>query len=154
MDNLKITSFEDLKRYAQGEVIELPPFAEGLPFVARISRQSMMSLVKNKKIPNSLLKSANELFSSGITGAFDEENEEALSQMFDLMDVICEASFIEPTYQQIKESGVTLTDEQLMFVFNYSQAGVRALESFRSEQGGLEDNRGGSPLQDTTEPAT
>lgn len=133
MSDLKITSFEELKKYANGEVVELPPFAEGRPFVARISRPSMMTLVKNKKIPNSLLKSANELFSSGITGAFDEENEEALANLFDLMDVICEASFVEPTYQQIKEAGVTLTDEQLMFVFNYSQAGVRALESFRSE---------------------
>ena len=133
MGELKITSFEELKTYAAGEVVELPPFAEGRPFVARISRPSMMSLVKSGKIPNSLLKSANELFSSGITGAFDEENEEALSQMFDLMDVICEASFVEPTYQQIKDAGVTLTDEQLMFVFNYSQAGVRALESFREQ---------------------
>lgn len=133
MSELKITSFEELKNYAAGEVVELPPFAEGRPFVARIARPSMMALVKNGKIPNSLLKSANELFSSGITGAFDEENDAALSQMFDLMDVICEASFVEPTYQQIKDSGVTLTDEQLMFVFNYSQAGVRALESFREQ---------------------
>lgn len=131
MNELKITSFEELKNYAAGEVVELPAFAENRPFVARIRRPSMMALVKRGKIPNSLLKSANELFSSGITGAFDEENEAALSQMFDLMDVICEASFVEPTYQQIKESGVTLTDEQLMFVFNYSQAGVKALESFR-----------------------
>lgn len=133
MENMKITSFEELKEYAKGEVVELPAFAEGRPFIARLSRPSMMALVKRGTIPNSLLKSANELFSNGVVGAFDEENEAALSQMFDLMDIICEASFVEPTYQQIKESGITLTDEQLMFVFNYSQAGVKALESFRQQ---------------------
>lgn len=130
---MEITSFEALKEYANGEVVQLPDFAEGKPFVARLTRPSMMALVKNGMIPNTLLQKANELFSSGVSGAFDESNGETLAQMFDLMDIVCEASFVEPTYQQIKESGVTLTDEQLMFVFNYSQRGVKALESFRGE---------------------
>ncbi len=133
MKNLKITSFEELQSYAQGDIVELPPFSQDRPFVAKLTRPSMMELVKNGKIPNSLLKSANELFSSGIVGAFDENREDALSQLFEVIDVICEASFVEPTYQQIKDSGIKLTDEQLMFIFNYSQAGVKALESFRSE---------------------
>ena len=133
MKNLKITSFEELQAYAQGDIVELPPFSQNRPFVAKLTRPSMMELVKNGKIPNSLLKSANELFSSGIVGAFDENKEDALSQLFEVIDVICEASFVEPTYQQIKDSGIKLTDEQLMFIFNYSQAGVKALESFRSE---------------------
>lgn len=130
---MNITTLEDLQNYAQGEIVELPPFAEGKPFVARLTRPSMMTLVKRGKIPNVLLQKANELFTSGVGGAFDESNDEALAQMFDLMDIMCEASFVEPTYQQIKDSGVELTDEQYMFVFNYSQRGVKALESFREQ---------------------
>ena len=133
MDSAKITSLATLKSYAEGDIVELPPFAEDKPFVARLRRPSLMALVKEGKIPNTLLVHANELFSSGVQGAFDEENEEALSQLFDLMDTICEASFMEPTYHEIKTSGIELTDEQLMFVYNYSQAGVKALESFRGE---------------------
>lgn len=129
----QITSFETLQKYAQGDIVTLPSFSEDQPFTARLRRPSMMALVKNGKIPNSLLNKANELFTSGISGAFDEENQAALSQMFDLMDTICEASFLEPTWSEIKSSGIELTDEQLMFVFNYSQAGVKALESFRGE---------------------
>jgi len=131
--NMNITTIEELKKYAEGDIVELPPFSQGRPFVAKLSRPSMMELVKCGKIPNSLLKSANELFSNGISGAFDEDKETALTDLFEVIDVICEASFVEPTYKQIKDSGVKLTDEQLMFVFNYSQAGVKALESFRSE---------------------
>lgn len=129
----QVTSLETLRQYAEGDIVELPPFAEDKPFVAKLSRPSLMNLVKRGKIPNTLLQQANELFSSGISGAFDEKNQEALSQLFDLMDTICEASFVEPTYQQIKDAGIILTDEQLMFVYNYSQAGVKALESFRKE---------------------
>lgn len=128
-----ITSIEELRAYAQGDIVELPPFAQGKPFVARLQRPSLMGLVKDGKIPNSLLIQANELFSGGLEGALDETNEEALSQMFDIMDTICDASFLEPTYNQIKETGIKLTDEQLLFVFNYSQAGVKALEPFCEE---------------------
>lgn len=127
-----ITSLEELRNYAQGDIVELPPFAEGRPFVARLQRPSMMGLVKEGKIPNTLLVKANELFSDGLA-SLDEQDENALSQLFDLMDTICEASFVEPTYEQIKSTGIKLTDEQLLFVFNYGQAGVKALESFRTE---------------------
>ena len=41
-------------------------------------------------------------------------------------------------YDDLKEAGVKLTDEQMMFVFNYTQNGVEALESFREER---EDNK-------------
>ena len=146
-----ITSFEELKKYSEGEIVELPPFAEGQPFVARIKRPSMMGLVKNGKIPNKLLISANNLFSSGVGGAFDKENEESLKNMFDMFDVICEASFVEPNYTQIKESGIELTDEQYFFLFNYSQQGVNALEPFRSKQENTEDNRGSKVVQMQTE---
>ena len=32
---------------------------------------------------------------------------------------------------QLKENDIQLTDEQLLFIFNYSQTGVKALDSFR-----------------------
>lgn len=132
MSELKITSLAELKKYSKGQVVELPPFADGQPFVARIRRPALMDLVRTGRIPNTLLSSANTLFSEGTLG-FDIEDEDMLSQMFGVIDIICESSFIEPTYQEIKDSGVKLTDEQLMFIFNYSQNGLKNLESFRKE---------------------
>lgn len=128
---LQITSIEDLQRVASGTVVELPPFVDGTPFVAKLKRPSMFVLAKTGKIPNSLLKSANALFADGVAGSFDTMDEAMLSKCFDLFDVICEASFVEPRYEQIREAGIELTDEQYMFVFGYAQNGVRQLESFR-----------------------
>ena len=130
-NNLKITSVKELQEYAQGEVIELPPFSETQPFVVRMKRPSMLALVKAGKIPNTLLGSANQLFASDTEVLFDESNEKAMSQTFDIIDIMCEAAFIEPSFKEIKDAGIELTDEQYMFIFNYCQNGVRALKGFR-----------------------
>ena len=129
---LKLTSIEELKKYANGTVVELPSFSEGQPFVARLKRPSLLSMVKQGKIPNTLLVRANELFVQ--TGAgFDVEEENMMEQMFDVLELMASETFVEPTYDELKEAGIQLTDEQLMFIFNYAQQGVRALESFRTE---------------------
>lgn len=127
---LKITSLVELQSYRDGKVIELPPFAEGQPFVARVTRPSMLMLVKEGKIPNTLLTSANEIFQNG-AGSYDTEDKDALGELFDVIDIICDASLLEPTLQDIKDAGLSLTDEQMMFLFSYAQNGVKALDSFR-----------------------
>lgn len=125
-----VTSFEDLQRYARGTIVKLPDFAEGQPFVARMRRPSMMALVKVGKIPNSLLVTANEMFNGK---SADTDDEDVMSNMFGVMEVICETALIEPTYQQIKDAGLELSDDQIMAIFNYTQVGVQALDNFRQE---------------------
>lgn len=129
--SLDVTSITQLNEYSNGQIVELPPFAEGQPFVARICRPSMLSLVKNGKIPNELLVTANSLFVDGEINTEADIN--AMSKVFDVFDALCEACFIEPTYSQIQEAGIELTDEQYMFIFQYSQAGVKALKPFREQ---------------------
>lgn len=128
---LNVTSIEELVKASQGTLVELPPFAEGTRFVARLKRPSMLAMIKGGKIPNSLLLAANELFSKS---SWDVDDEEALSNLFQIMDILCGACFVEPKYDDIKAAGVELTDDQLMFVFNYTQQGVEALKPFRKEQ--------------------
>lgn len=128
---MKITSIKDLREYAKGAVVELPEFAEGQPFVARLKRPSIMDMARSGKIPNALLVRANELFTNSAGLNPNEEN--MMSELMDVMESIAAEAFVEPTYQEIKESGITLTDQQLMAVFNYTQNGVKALENFRTE---------------------
>lgn len=131
---MEITSISSLAEYGKGQVVRLPDFAEGQPFVARIRRPSMLALVKSGKIPNRLIHSANNLF---MGNGDDSDSPEYMKNLFDVFDVICEACFVEPTYSQIKEAGLELTDDQYMFIFSYTQKGVKALESFRKQQQNL-----------------
>lgn len=125
---LKVTPIYELEKYAKGEVVEFPPFAENQPFVAKVKRPSMMVLMKTGKIPNSLLATANSIFSGNSNNT---EDEDFYKEMLDILDVIAEASFVEPTWRELKEANIELTDEQYTFLFNYTQRGVRALAPFR-----------------------
>lgn len=127
---MQVTSVFDLQRYAKGTLVRFPDFAEGQPFVARVRRPSMLVLAKQGKIPNTLLASANELFSRGGSG-MDRDNDNMLSDIYDICKIICVSALKEPTYQQIIDAGLELSDDQLMAVFNYTQTGIKALESFR-----------------------
>lgn len=127
-----ITSISDLQTYAAGTVVRFPDFTEGQPFVARVRRPSLLVLAKSGKIPNSLLTAAGELFAKGGSG-LDSDNDKMLSDMYDIMHIICEASLVQPTLAEIEGAGIQLSDDQMMAIFNYSQAGVKALESFRKE---------------------
>ena len=128
---LKVTSIEQLKEYARGTTVRLPDFADGMPFIARLRRPSLMAMAKSGQIPNSLLVKANELFIN--EAGSDPEDKNMLGEMYDLFEVMADATFVEPTYKEIKNAGLELTDEQFMFIFNYGQTGVKALEPFRTE---------------------
>ena len=128
--NHQPTSIQDLVSYSQGQIVKLPDFSEGQPFYVRLRRPSMLSLMSNGKIPNSLVITANRLFNGK---GMDDRNENSMSEVLQLLEVICESAFVEPSYKELKEAGVHLTDQQYMAVFNYTQEGVKALEPFRRE---------------------
>lgn len=129
---MRITTVSDLQSYANGTVVRFPDFGDGQPFVARVRRPSMLVLAKQGKIPNSLLAVAGELFAKGGAG-LDSDNENMLSDMYNIMDIVTTAALIQPSMEEIKGVGLELSDDQLMAIFNYTQAGVKALESFRQE---------------------
>lgn len=127
----QVTSLEQLKQYANGNIVRLPDFADGQPFIAKLKRPSILGMAKQGKIPNSLLVKTNELFVQ--SGSLDTEENSMMQEIYDVIDLIASETFVEPTYDEIKSTGIELTDEQMMFIFNYSQQGVKALESFRTE---------------------
>ena len=123
-----VVDFNKLVKISDSRVVELPEFGDGTKFIARLRRPSMLKLCKSGKIPNSLLSQATSLFTD------DKPSKKVgITEIYDICEIICEAAFVVPTYNEIKESGVELTDEQIMAVFQYAQGGVKALENFRNE---------------------
>lgn len=129
---MHITTVSDLQSYAAGTIVRFPDFSDGQPFVARVRRPSMLVLAKQGKIPNSLLTAAGELFSKG-GGGLDSDNENMLSDMYSIMEIVATAALIQPSVKEIKEAGIELSDDQMMALFSYTQTGVKALEPFRQE---------------------
>lgn len=123
-----ITTITDIVKYTSGSIVRLPDFADGQQFIAKLKRPSMLALMKSGKIPNSLLNQATQLFSKG-AGSLGKEN--SIEDLYDIMEIILEEALISPSYKEIKEAGVELSDDQIMAVFGYTQQGVKALENFR-----------------------
>ncbi|AUM96805.1 TPA: esterase [Clostridium botulinum] len=134
--DLKVTNIEDLKKVAKGEVIQLPQFAQGIPFNARVKRVSLLNLVRKGVVPNKLLSAAEELF----YGKQSSKENVDLTQMTDVMYIMAENALVEPSIEDLKSVGLELTDEQIVALFNYTQEGVSELDSFREESENTECN--------------
>ncbi|MBD5639666.1 esterase [Clostridium botulinum] len=133
---LKVTNIEDLKNVAQGEVIQLPQFSQGIPFNARVKRVSLLNLVRKGVVPNKLLSAAEELF----YGKQSSKENVDLAQMTNVMYIMAENALVEPSIEDLKSVGLELTDEQIVALFNYTQEGVSELDSFREEPENTECN--------------
>lgn len=132
-ENTQVITIEELKKISQGEIVELPSFKSGETMKVRLRRPSMLQLVKNGQIPNELLVEANKMFVQGTGGVATKgmDDPTTLNKMMTLIECICEQAFVEPTYKEIKDAGIQLTDSQMLAVFEYTQNGVENLKSFR-----------------------
>lgn len=132
MENLKVTSIEELKKISKGELVELPGFVDGTNFVVRLKRPSLLIMAKSGKIPNGLLPQTNKLFTGGLNSVTKGNDDEMLTELFNILEIVCKESLVEPTYDELVENGIELTDQQLLAIFSYTQRGVKSLENFRS----------------------
>ena len=139
---MQVTSLEQLQAIKQTEIIELPSFEDGTKLNVEVKKPNMMQLIAAGKIPNTLLNSAMEMFNGKAGEKMQKAADNAgdLKDLVGMMNVIAEASLVNPTYKQIKELGIDLTDNQLMGLLMYSQGGIKALENFRNQQTGIEGN--------------
>ena len=133
---MQITSLEQLQAIKQTEIVELPSFEDGTPFVVEIKKPNMMQLLTSGKIPNTLLSVATEMF-NGKTGQVmgkASEDIKTLKELVGMMEILAEASLVKPSYKDIKELNIQLTENQLMAILMYSQGGIKSLEKFRNQQ--------------------
>lgn len=128
LSDVDITPISDIVKYTQGEIVSLPGFTSDTNLIVKLKRPSLLALVKSGKIPNSLMSQATKLFQSG-AGSLGEKN--TVSDMYDIMQVVIEAAMVKPTYGELVDAGVELSDEQMMAIFSYTQQGAKALEQFR-----------------------
>lgn len=127
--SLNITNIEELKKAAEGELLELPPFIGTGKFVARVTRVSLLSLIRKGVIPNKLMGACEQLF----YGKQPSTEIVDLGEMSKVMLIMAESALVKPSSQDLKEINLELTDEQVVALFNYTQTGVNSLETFRDQ---------------------
>lgn len=139
---MQVTSLEQLKNIKLNDVVELPSFDDGTPFIAELKKPNMMMLMANGSIPNNLLNIAMDIFKDNKT---KEVVDKALNSPKDfqvltnLLVVLAEACLVRPSYKQLKDLGIELNENQLSAILTYSQGGLKALETFRIKQTNTEN---------------
>ena len=128
---MNVTTLKELKKYAEGIPVQLPSFASDCPFVALLRRPSVVRLAREGTIPNDLLPAAMELFTGKKQENKKEDKLRDMGESRDVMIVIARASMVSPTYDELTEMGLELTENQLIAIYNFTQTGVQDMRSFR-----------------------
>lgn len=114
-----------MDKYNSTIKVSLPGWEEDKPFEAVLRRPSLLTMAAEGSIPNELIGAAQKLFCEG----YDETL--PLDRLGRLLYRIASEALVEPTLERLESEGCRLTDIQLAAIYNFSQAGVRALEPFR-----------------------
>ena len=69
-----------------------------------------------------------ELFEKG------EQNTVPFKERSEIFRIVAMASLVSPSWEELQNAGVNLTDLQLLYIYNFSQTGVDALRRFREKQ--------------------
>ena len=145
MSELKVISIEELKKISEGEIVPLDGFySDKEPFVVRLKRPSLLSLVSSKQIPNPLLNTAYKLFYGEEKGI---KVDPSISDNAQIYTAVAKAALVEPTYDEIHEAGLELTDTQLLQIWQFSQFGGAVLDSFRAKYADNEDSEDKQEVQ-------
>lgn len=133
---MAVTSLEKLKELSKGIEVELQGW-DNEPFICILKRPSLLGLVESGDIPNPLLNAAYILFN----GAKTPKDVVSLKEQKELFTIIARASMVDPTYQDLEDIGLELTDLQLMEIYKFTQLGLKSLISFRTKQEDTKNNK-------------
>jgi hypothetical protein len=136
---LEVTKLEDIEG---GEIVELPPFNSGKPFNAKLKSPSILTLCANGVIPNDLLQEAMDIYEG------KDMQPGHIKQYGEVMIAVAKATLIEPEYESIKDY---INSRQLISIYNYAQAGVRAMIPFSEIEELLKGSDSGKPNPKTNE---
>lgn len=121
---------DELRAKASKE-IDIPGFFDGdEPIKIKVKKPSMMAMMAQGKIPNTLMGAAVELTgeNKNIKPEDINLNDDSLEEIGKLMELYCLACMVEPTYDDIKD---IMTDEQITTIFEFATGGSEKLKSFR-----------------------
>lgn len=135
MSELKITNVNEIKEYFEGEIVELAPFENGKPFVARVRVPSLVEIYRLGKIPNTLIVEVKKYFD---TLEKDENNNVAINfadkrarNLMNLALKMADVVLIEPSMKELRGAKIRLSDMQLLSIYNYVDKKVSEMIPFR-----------------------
>ena len=125
----------DLKAMAEKyapQVYEIHSWEPGEMMEVRLTRPSLYNMARMGLVPNPLMGAMQAMFSA------DPKRVDAVDakKQGDCVIAMAKYALVEPTYQQITDAGLTLTDQQLTDIYMFALGGAAALAAFRAPDRG------------------
>jgi hypothetical protein len=139
-----MTTIDEIKaKGGAGIDVELPGFRAGETVTFTLRRPSIMDMAAQGKLPNTLLATAARLFKDGTGAIIDKLKADDGSDFRETSEVfraVAKAALVAPTFDELEEAGIPLSDVQLIYIYNYVIDGEDRLRTFRTNEGHGSDN--------------
>lgn len=119
-----MTSIEDIRAT---QVVSLPDWLGDGDFECELKRPSLFTMAATGVIPNPLMQVARKLFFDGGISAERGNLEEEGRVLLE----VAKAAMVSPSFDELAERGIGLTDDQIIAIWKFVQGGARELDRFR-----------------------
>lgn len=124
-----ITSLEEIRAKYGIQEYALPGWEPGADFVCKLRRPGLTDMTAAVGfVPNPLMGVVADLF----TPTGEKLKKIPRDQQSKGIQAIARYALVEPTYDQLAEAGIALTDEQYQAIYAFALGGAAALERFRT----------------------
>lgn len=125
---LKAITIEELKK-VKTQIIQISDFSGEGTFNVEVRRPSLLTLATSGNIPNELIGDVNDLFFGK-----KEEKDIEMSKLKEIYDGIVKATLVSPSFEELVENDIQLTEVQIGELYKYVVGGVKELKYFREIQ--------------------
>ncbi|SFU40450.1 hypothetical protein [Alicyclobacillus macrosporangiidus] len=134
MADRKPISLDEIRRRAEGEVIDIPDWDGKGTIPVRVRRIDITPIIlKAGVLPNSLKIAAQEIFEGKKPAAKQPDVELELEKLMPTLDAIAKECLLEPKYEDIQNI-YPLTLNQKLALLTYVTGEVEQLRPFRGKQ--------------------
>lgn len=121
------TSIEEMARQGGVREITLSGWDGENDITVKARRPSLYAMAAAGHIPNPLLPAADSLFMAN--GAAIQKSR--FDDMAKMLDIIARETLVKPTFEELEQAGLTLTDTQYLEIYRFVIGGAASLERFR-----------------------
>lgn len=143
-----VTSIEEMKKTGGVAEVTLSGW-DGEKVVMKLRRPSLYEMAASGRIPNPLLGAADALFMMNAAGIQKTKFDDTAK----MVELIAREALVEPTFDQLSEAGLTLTDLQYLEIYTFVTRGPKGLERFRQLIGSAAGQHGAADAHKSLGPA-
>lgn len=132
---MSVSTISQIRDSAVGVEVDVPGFTPDNTLTFKLKRPSLLEMSANGKIPNPLMATAAKLFKDGAVKTINDTKEDGsnFKGLSETMHCIVKEALVEPTYEDLQNNGIELTDVQMLYIYNYVVDGVNQLRGFRTK---------------------